>query len=92
MSVASLSTGSRVAYGGGVWTVVALTGQRATLSKPGTGETRSVAITHLLIAPGSRLLDVAQTRLTRAVAPLWPTSRSPNCGWCASAPLTSGRC
>ncbi len=57
MKVASLAVGSRVAHDGAVWTVVALAGERATLTEQGTAATRSVAITHLLTAPGSRLLD-----------------------------------
>ena len=70
MKVASLAVGSRVAHDGAVWTVVALAGERATLTEQGTAATRSVAITHLLTAPGSRLLDVTQAPPALAIAPL----------------------
>ena len=57
MSVACLSIGSRIAHDGGVWTVLALTGDRATIEDGAARQTRSVRITHLLSSPGSRLLD-----------------------------------
>jgi hypothetical protein len=63
-------SGSKFAHDGGVWTVVALSGDRATIEDRRTGSTRSVAITHLLIAPGSRLLDAPIAPPQPAVGPL----------------------
>lgn len=58
MNVACLAIGSKVAHDGGTWTVVALTGAHATLEEQPAGRTQAVAITRLLTAPDSRLLDV----------------------------------
>ncbi len=71
MSVACLTVGSKLAHDGAVWTVVALAGDRATIEAQPTRQTRSVAITHLLTAPGSRLLDAQITPPTPAVGPLF---------------------
>jgi len=70
MTVACLKAGSTLAHDGGVWTVVALSGDRATIEDRVAGSTRSVAITHLLSAPGSRLLDAPITLPQLAVGPL----------------------
>lgn len=70
MSVACLSVGSRIAHDGGVWTVLALTGVRATIEDGAARQTRSVRITHLLSSPGSRLLDPPSGPPVGAVGPL----------------------
>lgn len=69
MTVVCLAVGSRVAHDGAVWTVVALTGDRATIEDRVAGRTRSVAIAFLLTAAGSRLLDVPITELKPALGP-----------------------
>ena len=56
MSTASLIVGAKVAYDGEVWSVVDLTGSRATIARAG-GRSRSVAITRLLSAPNRLLVD-----------------------------------
>lgn len=70
MSVACFSVGSRVAYDGGVWAVLALAGDRVTVEERASGQTRSVLITHLLSSPGSRLLAVPKEAPVRAIGPL----------------------
>jgi transposase InsO family protein len=70
VSVACLSVGSRIAHDGGVWIVLALTGERATIEDRAAGQTRSVRITHLLSSPGSRLLDPPSGPPVGAVGPL----------------------
>jgi transposase InsO family protein len=70
VSVACLSVGSRIAHDGGVWTVLALTGVRATIEDGAARQTRSVRITHLLSSPGSRLLDPPSGPPVGAVGPL----------------------
>jgi len=70
MTVACLKAGSKVAHDGSVWSVVALSGDRATIEDRVAGSTRSVAITHLLTAPGSRLLDAPIALPQAAVGPL----------------------
>ena len=70
MTVACLKTGSKFAHDGGVWTVVALCGDRATIEDRRGGGTRSVTIAHLLSAPGSRLLDAPITPSRPAVGPM----------------------
>ena len=70
MNVACLAIGSKVTHDGGTWTVVALTGAHATLEDQRAGQTQAVAITHLLTAPDSRLLDVLATRPIPAVGPV----------------------
>jgi helix-turn-helix protein len=70
VSVACLCVGSRIAHGGGVWTVLALTGERATIEDRAAGQTRSAWITHLLSSPGSGLLDPPSGPPVGAVGPL----------------------
>jgi transposase InsO family protein len=70
VSVTCFAVGSRVAFDGGVWTVLALAGDRVTVEERGSGKTCSVLIAHLLSAPGSRLLDPPQEPAVRAVGPL----------------------
>jgi len=70
MTVACLKAGSKLAHDGGVWTVVSLSGDRATIEDRVAGSTRSVAISHLLSAPGSRLLDAPIVLPRAAVGPL----------------------
>lgn len=70
MTVACLKAGSKLAHDGGVWTVVSLSGDRATIVDSVAGSTRSVAISHLLSAPGSRLLDAPIVLPRAAVGPL----------------------
>lgn len=70
MTVACLKAGSKLAHDGSVWTVVALSGDRATIEDRVAGSTRSVAITHLLSAPGSRLLDAPIALPRPAIGPL----------------------
>ncbi|MBV9810840.1 MAG: hypothetical protein JO286_26950 [Solirubrobacterales bacterium] len=69
MTVTCLAVGSRVAYDGAVWTVVALGGDRVTVEES-SGGTRSVRIAYLLSAPGSRLLDPPGSQPGGAVGPL----------------------
>lgn len=66
-----MAIGSKVAHDGETWTVVALEGGRATIKARVAGQTRSVAITHLLSAPGSRLLDSGAVLPEPAVGPLF---------------------
>jgi len=70
VSVACLAVGSRVAYDGSVWMVLALGGERVTVEERASGQTRSVLITHLLSSPGSRLLDLPSAPPVRAIGPL----------------------
>lgn len=56
MSTATLIVGAKVAYDGEVWSVVDLTGSRATIARAG-GRSRSVAITRLLSAPNRLLVE-----------------------------------
>ena len=70
MSVGCLTVGSRIAYDGGVWAVVALDGDRVTVEEQGSGRSRSVRIAHLLSVPGSRLLDPPTAGPMGAVGPL----------------------
>lgn len=60
VAAATLAVGSLMAYDGGVWKVVDLGGTRVTITTAG-GRTLSVAITRLLSAPGSRLLEADPT-------------------------------
>jgi len=69
VTVTCLAVGSRVAYDGAVWTVVALGGDRVTVEES-SGGTRSVRIAYLLSAPGSRLLDPPGSQPGGAVGPL----------------------
>lgn len=66
-----MAIGSKVAHDGETWTIVALDGGRATIEAPLADHTRSVAITHLLSAPGSRLLDAGAVLPEPAVGPLF---------------------
>jgi len=77
MSVACLAIGSRVAHDGGVWRVVGLAGDRATLEEPRAGRTRSVTVTHLLTSPGSRLLDVTPAAPAPALGPVLASLAEP---------------
>lgn len=70
MTVACLTVGSKLAHDGAVWTVVALSGGRVTIEDHVARQTRSVGITHLLSAPGSRLLDLHIAPPLQAVGPL----------------------
>ena len=47
MTVACLRAGSKLAHDGSVWSVVALSGDGATIEDRASGSTRSVAITLL---------------------------------------------
>ena len=70
MSVGCLAVGSRVRYDAGVWTFVALEGDRATVEEQGSGRSRAVRIADLLSAPRGRLLDPPDARPMSAVGPL----------------------
>lgn len=70
MTVACLTVGSNLAHDGAVWTVVALSGDRVTIEDQVARQTRCVGITHLLSAPGSRLLDLHIAPPQQAVGPL----------------------
>ena len=69
VSVACLAVGSRIAYDGGVWMVVALAGDRVTVQEQHSGQMLSVRIASLLSAPGSRLMDSPVAGLVGAVGP-----------------------
>jgi hypothetical protein len=69
VSVACLAVGSRIAYDGGVWMVVALAGDRVTVQEQHSGQMLSVRIASLLSAPGSRLVDSPVAGLVGAVGP-----------------------
>jgi transposase InsO family protein len=75
--VACLAIGSRVVHDGGVWTVVALEGSRATIKADPSRQIRSVAIPHLLSAPGSRLLEATPVLPEPAVGPLFANLAEP---------------
>jgi transposase InsO family protein len=70
VSVGCLTVGSRITYEGGVWTVVALEGDRVTVEEQGSGRSRAVRLAHLLAAPGSRLLELPDARPTGSLGPV----------------------
>ena len=70
MSVACLALGSKIAYDGGVWTLVEFGGDRVTVEERDSGRVRSVRIAYLLSAPGSCVLDAPVALSAAAVGPL----------------------
>lgn len=89
MSVGCLTVGSRIAYEGGVWTVVGLEGERVTVEEQGSGRSCAVRLAHLLAAPGSRLLEPPDARPSGSVGPVLANLTESELAAVSSAPVMS---
>ncbi len=69
VSVACLTVGSRVAYDGGVWTVVALAGDLVTVREQRLGRALALRIASLVAAAGSGLIECGVAAPAGAVGP-----------------------